>query len=97
MGSRLAIVLFKCMEEMVLRLQARKQSSTIAGPEAVDESVRCRMSGICEGALACPPGSRQPRSGQLRGTEELLGCITNSTERQGKVVEAMRWTWKGYR
>ena len=80
-----------------MRMQARKQSGTIASPAAVDESVRCRMSGICEGALACPPDSGQPSSRQLPGTEELLGCITKSTERQGKVVEAMLWTWKGYR
>ena len=52
----------------------------------VDESVRCRMSGICEGALACQPSS-----------EEVLGCITNSTERQGKVKDAMLWSWQGYR
>ena len=57
-----------------------------AGSEALDESVRCRMSGICEGSLACKPGS-----------DEALGCITNSTERQGKVKEAMLWSWKGYR
>ena len=44
------------------------------------------MSGICEGALACRPGS-----------EEVLGCVTNSTERQAKVKDAMLWSWQGYR
>ena len=66
-------------------MQAQKQAERQpTGP--VDESVRCRMSGICEGALACQPGS-----------EEVLGCVTNSTERQAKVKDAMLWSWQGYR
>lgn len=44
------------------------------------------MSGICEGALACQAGSG-----------EVLGCITDSAERQAKVKGAMLWSWQGYR
>ena len=66
-------------------MQAQKQAEQQpTGP--VDESVRCRMSGICEGTLACQPGSK-----------EVLGCITNSTQRQDKVKDAMLWSWQGYR
>lgn len=71
-------------------LQGKKQNGRsgdgASTADVLDESVRCRMSGICEGSLACKPGS-----------DEVLGCITNSTERQGKVKEAMLWSWKGYR
>ena len=71
-------------------MQAKKQNGRTADggadSQALDESVRCRMSGICEGSLACKPGS-----------DEVLGCITNSTERQGKVKDAMLWSWQGYR
>ena len=68
----------------VLKQNGRGAGAT--GSEALDESVRCRMSGICEGSLACKPGS-----------DDELGCITDGTSRQGKVREAMLWSWTGYR
>ncbi|EIE20577.1 hypothetical protein COCSUDRAFT_48568 [Coccomyxa subellipsoidea C-169] len=49
-----------------------------------DDSVRCRMAAICEGAAACQPG-------------ETLGCITGMVQRQAHVKEAMLWSWKGYK
>ncbi|BDA50577.1 probable endoplasmic reticulum mannosyl-oligosaccharide 1,2-alpha-mannosidase at C-terminar half [Coccomyxa sp. Obi] len=54
------------------------------GEGAGDDSVRCRMAAICEGAAACQPG-------------ETLGCITGATQRQIHVKEAMLWSWKGYK
>lgn len=49
-----------------------------------DDSVRCRMSGICEGLDAC-------------GRGDDLGCIVDLAEKQQKVKEGMQWAWKGYR
>ena len=74
-----------CLATGLIGVQAQRQAERVpAGP--VDESVRCRMSGICEGALACQPGSG-----------EALGCVTNSAERQARVKDAMLWSWQGYR
>ncbi|KAL0032725.1 hypothetical protein WJX79_005727 [Trebouxia sp. C0005] len=54
------------------------------GEPALDDSVRCRMAGICEGLDAC-------------GRGDDLGCITDTAARQQKVREGMQWAWKGYR
>ncbi|KAL3131586.1 hypothetical protein ABBQ38_007885 [Trebouxia sp. C0009 RCD-2024] len=54
------------------------------GGPVEDDSVRCRMSGICEGLDAC-------------GRGDELGCIIDAAERQQKVREGMQWAWKGYR
>lgn len=54
--------------------------------EGEDDSARCRRSGICEGTLACQEGA-----------PEDLGCVLAAGERQEKIREAMRWSWKGYR
>ncbi|KAK9829091.1 hypothetical protein WJX72_003851 [[Myrmecia] bisecta] len=51
---------------------------------AKDDSVRCRMSGICEGALACTEG-------------DALGCMQDSAQRQAAVKAAAQWSWKGYK
>ncbi|KAK9837344.1 hypothetical protein WJX81_007743 [Elliptochloris bilobata] len=49
-----------------------------------DDSVRCRMAAICEGAAACQPGDE-------------LGCASEAAVRQEHVRDAIRWSWKGYR
>ncbi|DBA98648.1 hypothetical protein WJX77_007859 [Trebouxia sp. C0004] len=54
------------------------------GEAALDDSVRCRMAGICEGLDAC-------------GRGDDLGCITDTAARQQKVREGMQWAWRGYR
>lgn len=59
-------------------------NATMALP-ALDDSVRCRSSGICSGAKACSAGG------------DSLGCITDTAVRQQRVREAAAWAWRGYR
>ena len=49
----------------------------------VDTSLRCSLTGICDGNFSCGP--------------DRLGCVTNAKERQEKIREAAKWSWAGYR
>ncbi len=49
----------------------------------VDQSPRCKRSGICDGNHTC--GS------------DGLGCITDAAARLEKIRQATKWSWAGYR
>lgn len=66
-----------------------------------EPSVRCRMSGICDGAP--PPGScadsPPPEYRSLGAAERdvVLACITDPGQRAAEIAEAAAWSWQGYR
>lgn len=61
--------------------QAQGAADQAARPP--DTSVRCRRSSICDWDRACGGDG--------------LGCVVGAGERQARVRDAIRWTWKGYR
>jgi hypothetical protein len=68
--------------------------------EDQDDSVRCRMSGICEGpppAGTCPANwGAQYELLDAEQRDALLACTWDPAERASRVVEAVTWSWKGY-
>eukprot|EP00884_Botryococcus_braunii_P010870 jgi/Botrbrau1/19785/Bobra.0124s0033.1 len=56
-------------------------------PFKEDDSVRCRMSGICEEA----PGAA------CRSKGDALGCVTDPAERQSHIRQAILWSWNAYK
>jgi hypothetical protein len=48
-----------------------------------DPSIRCKLTGICDGNHSCGPDG--------------MGCIIYGKDRQQRVREAARWSWAGYR
>lgn len=73
----------------------RRPAAAAAGEEGQDDSVRCRLSGICEG----PPSSCGVEAeGSERDREDArLACLTADAERAAAVQEAARHAWGGYR
>lgn len=61
-----------------------------AGEGQQDDSVRCRLSGICEGA--------SPDCGTAAGAaRDPLACLTSDADRAAAVQAAARHAWSGYR
>lgn len=54
-----------------------------------DDTVRCRVGGVCEGARACVQSGDTPSS-------DPLGCVTTAPARRAAVVAAIRHAWAGY-
>ena len=69
--------------------------------------MRCRFSGICEGAAArahcasrhpSPPSPSTADSGALAAARDAqLACTLSPAGRAAKVRDAAAWAWKGYR
>lgn len=66
-----------------------------------EPSVRCRMSGICDGApppVSCadspPPDYRSLGAAER---DAVLACITDPGQRAAEIAEAAAWSWQGYR
>lgn len=60
----------------------------------LDDSVRCRLSGICDGPLLacnCTAGAAAEQC------QDPLACITDDEGRAGAVRDAARHAWSGYR
>ena len=87
-------------------LPAGEQDPVLAATPDVldDDSVRCRLSGICEqpfpAAVGSCPANLTAAEYELLGASQrdaVLACISDPAERAAKVVEAVAWSWKGYR
>lgn len=66
-----------------------------AAEPLLDDSVRCRLSGICDGPLPACNGTAVGGAAQQR--QDLLACITDDEGRAAAVREAARHAWTGYR
>jgi hypothetical protein len=64
-----------------------------------DDSVRCRLSGICEGGHpGCPQQAADAANvGDGEGAPDPLACLTSAAARAEAVQEAARHAWQGYR
>lgn len=75
--------------------RAAAAAGAAAGDEGLDDSVRCRLSGICEGP---PAGCDEEAAGSERDREDArLACLSADAERAAAVQEAARHAWGGYR
>lgn len=76
---------------------AAKQPAAAAAAEAAapDDSVRCRLSGICEGPPTGCDGSSDARAEE--DADARLACLTGDAERAAAVQQAARHAWGGYR
>ena len=71
-------------------------AAAAALPEAQDDSVRCRLSGICEGnSPPCPPGN-SGADGAEDADDAWLACLTTDEQRAAAVQAAVRHAWRGY-
>lgn len=63
-----------------------------------DDSVRCRLSGICEGPEpdCSEDGSSSSRPSEA-GQPDPLACLTADADRAAAVQAAARHAWSGYR
>lgn len=72
--------------------------------EQKDLSVRCRMSGICDGPPSpaqcsgpgTPSAAAAPGGGQAAERDAALACTLDPLQRSRRVVDAAAWAWKGY-
>jgi hypothetical protein len=63
-----------------------------------DDSVRCRLSGICEGKHpGCAQAADVTDGGNVEGAPDPLACLTSAGARAEAVQEAARHAWQGYR
>lgn len=76
----------------------RSAAAAAAAAEAAavqDDSVRCRLSGICEGPTTGCDGAAT--AGEPEDADARLACITSDAERAAAVQAAARHAWGGYR
>lgn len=73
-------------------------AAAAASPEAAaqDDSVRCRLSGICEGPPTGCTGSDDAAC-EHDDEDARLACLTSDAERAAAVQAAARHAWGGYR
>lgn len=77
---------------------AERSAAEAAAAEAAvvqDDSVRCRLSGICEGTPTGCNGAAP--AGEPEDADARLACITSDAERAAAVQAAARHAWGGYR
>lgn len=74
---------------------AHQPAAAAAEAAAPDDSVRCRLSGICEGPPTGCDGSSDAR--EEEDADARLACLTGDAERAAAVQQAARHAWGGYR
>lgn len=76
--------------------QPQAPAAALQGPQ--DDSVRCRLSGICEGQhVACSGGADGANGNEGVGPPDPLACLTSAADRAAAVQQAARHAWDGYR
>lgn len=64
----------------------------------LDDSVRCRLSGICDAACTSSNSSSAAGVGsEGPPADDPLACLTSDEERAAAVLDAARHAWGGYR
>lgn len=79
---------------------AAQERAPAATQASVDDSVRCRLSGICEGdAPDCGAAAAEATHGgdEAAAADARLACTTGDGERAAAVLTATQHAWDGYR